>query len=313
MNRLAVLLGLFFAPVLVVAAEPTRMEWTVGDLKREALVSVPESAKASEVPLVYVWHGHGGTMKHAAATMPFHKLWPEAIVVYAQGVPTPGKLTDPEGKKTGWQMGAGDHGDRDLKFFDEMQKSLHNDYKIDDKRIFSTGHSNGGGFTYLLWAARGEAFAAFAPSAAGPGSLKGARDLKPKPCLHVAGEADPLVKYENQKRTMEFVRKLNGCDAEGKFWDKGGPLVGTLYESKTGTPFLSLIHPGDHTYPSDAPKLIAKFFKEAHVGESLVTPRGPSAMAAFAARTTLRNHFFPFTAFSFDQHFSQFGTATMVP
>ncbi len=137
MKRLVVLLGLFFAPAHVVAAEPTRMEWTVGDLKREALVSVPESAKTSDSPLVYVWHGHGGTMKHAAATMPLHKHWPEAIVVYAQGVPTPGQLTDREGKKSGWQPKAGDHGDRDLKFFDEMQKSLHQDYKIDDKRILA--------------------------------------------------------------------------------------------------------------------------------------------------------------------------------
>ena len=186
----------------------------------------------------------------------------DLIVVYAQGVPTPGQLTDPDGKKSGWQPKAGDHSDRDLKFFDEIQKTLHKDLKIDDKRIFSTGHSNGGGFTYLLWAARGDAFAAVAPSAAGPGSLKGARDLKPKPCLHVAGELDPLVKYDNQKRTMEYVRKLNGCEAEGKPWDKAGTIVGTQYESKGGTPFVSLIHPGDHTYPSDAPKLIVKFFKE---------------------------------------------------
>ena len=263
MKRLIFALAFVLAAAFsATAAEPARMEWTVGDLKREALVSVPDSAKDQATPLVFVWHGHGGTMKHAAATMPFHKHWPEAIVVYAQGVPTPGKLTDPEGKKTGWQSGTGDQGDRDLKFFDEMQKSFHKGYKIYEKRIFSTGHSNGGGFTYLLWATRGEAFASFAPSAAGPGSLKSARDLKPGPCLHVAGEMDPLVKYENQKRTMEFVRKLNGCEPEGTPWDKSGTLVGTLYESKGNTPFVSLIHPGDHTYPSDAPKLIVKFFKE---------------------------------------------------
>ncbi len=247
---------------LAVDPQPERREWSVGDLKREALVVVPESAKTTPAPLVFVWHGHGGTMKFAANAMPIHKHWPEAIVVYPQGVPTPGRLTDLEGRKNGWQSGAGDQDDRDLKFFDAMLTSLQRDYKVDPKGIFSTGHSNGGGFTYLLWATRGDTFAAVAPSAAGPGSLRAARDLKAKPCMHIAGEMDPLVKYANQQRTMEFVKKLNGCNADGKAWEKAGPLTGTRFDSKSGTPFIALIHPGDHTYPKDAPKLIVQFFQE---------------------------------------------------
>ena len=42
--------------------------------------------------------------------------------------------------------------------------------------------------------------------------------LKPKPVMHIAGEKDALVKFEWQQRTIERVRKLNGCDAEGKPW-----------------------------------------------------------------------------------------------
>ena len=30
----------------------------------------------------------------------YYKLWPEAIVVYMQGLPTPGVFTDPDGKET---------------------------------------------------------------------------------------------------------------------------------------------------------------------------------------------------------------------
>ena len=33
-------------------------------------------------------------------------------------------------------------------------------FKIDEKRVYATGHSNGGGFTYLLWTCRPDAFAA---------------------------------------------------------------------------------------------------------------------------------------------------------
>lgn len=243
-------------------SEAKAQEFTVGDLKREAVVYAP-AKPGKAVPVVFVYHGHGGTARHAARTMAFHTHWPEAVVVYPQGVPTPGKLTDPEGRKTGWQGAAGDQDDRDLKFFDEMLKWVKKEYPVDGKRVYCTGHSNGGGFTYLLWQQRGEAFAAVAPSAA---AGKNAKDLKPKPCLHVAGEADALVKYEWQTATMATVRKANGCEESGKEWAKAGKLVGTVYESKGGTPFVSLIGPGGHEYPNDAPKLIVKFFQE-HQGK----------------------------------------------
>ena len=248
---------MFLALLLIAAPEPKRVEWTVGEHKREALVVASSSSEPA--PLVFAWHGHGGTMKHAATTMAFHKQWPDAVVVYPQGLPTPGALTDPEGKRAGWQKTAGDQADRDLKFFDDMLKTLKKDHKIDDKRIYATGHSNGGGFTYLLWAQRGEVFAAVAPSAAGGRAVQG---VKPLPCLHVMGEADPLVRPEMQKRTVEVVKKTNGCYAEGKSWGKAGPLTGTVFASKGGTPFVSVVHPGDHKFPAEAPELIVKFFKE---------------------------------------------------
>ncbi len=246
------------ALALSAAPEPTKHEFTVGDDKREALVYVP--AKADKPPpVVFAFHGHGGTARHAARTFAYHTHWPEAVCVYMQGLPTPGQLTDPEGKKAGWQAKAGDQTDRDLKFFDAVLKTLKTDHAIDEKRIYSTGHSNGGGFTYLLWAQRGDVFAAVAPSAAGGRNVK---DIKPLPCLHVMGEKDPLVKPEWQQRTMDAVRKVNGCAADGKEWAKAGKLVGTVYESKGGTPFVSLVGPGGHEFPSDAPKLIVQFFQQ---------------------------------------------------
>ncbi len=54
----------------------------------------------------------------------YHKHWPEAIVVYMQGLNTPGALTDPDGKRPGWQKTFGDQGDRDLKFFDAVLATL---------------------------------------------------------------------------------------------------------------------------------------------------------------------------------------------
>jgi polyhydroxybutyrate depolymerase len=237
------------------ADAPARREWMVDGVAREALVYAPPKAKTEATPVVFAFHGHGGSMQNAARSFSYHTHWPGALVVYMQGLNTPGRLTDPEGKKPGWQHGAGDQGDRDLKFFDAVLASLKEDYRVDAKRIYSTGHSNGGGFTYLLWAMRGDRFAAMAPSAAAAAQTLPL--LKPKPVLHVAGEKDALVKFAWQQRTMDALRKLNEC-GEGRPWEKGC----TVYESKIGAPVVTFIHPGAHGFPSEAPGIIVKFFQQ---------------------------------------------------
>ena len=254
-------LFVLMGPGISWAAEPLQeKEWTVDGVVRQGLVHNPALHRKSPTPIVFAFHGHGGTMQHAARTMSYHTHWPEAIVVYLQGLNTPGKLTDPQGKRPGWQHSKGDQDDRDLKFFDVVLASLKKDHQVDESRIYCTGHSNGGSFTYLLWSARGDVFAAVAPSAAIPG--KELTNLKPKPVLHVAGESDPLVKWDWQKRTIDALRLSNGCDATGMPWDKDGELIGTIYPSKSQTPLVTLISPGGHAFPSEAPRLITKFFKQ---------------------------------------------------
>ncbi|WP_232068447.1 alpha/beta hydrolase family esterase [Gemmata obscuriglobus] len=199
-------------------------------------------------------------MRHASVSIGVHPHWPEAICVYPQGLNTPVKLTDPEGKKSGWQITAGEQNDRDLKFFDAMLKSLRADYKVDETRVYVTGHSNGGRFTQLLWAERGDVFAAVAPS--GTTAVGLTKSFKPKPCLHIAGEKDELVKFAWQKQTMDAVRKLNGCESEGAPWDKEKTPAGVVYASKRGTPFVELVYPGGHTFPTDGAERIVTFFKQ---------------------------------------------------
>ncbi|MEZ6130115.1 MAG: hypothetical protein R3C59_15630 [Planctomycetaceae bacterium] len=264
-------------------AEVLQCSWRVGDLERHAAVYLPTKPSSRPSPVVFAFHGHGGSARHSARSFAIHTHWPEAIVIYPQGIPTPGMLTDPEGRRNGWQHAAGAEDDRDLKFVDtmlttlfmkssrdadetpssgteELQKALQRQ-PADRQRVFATGHSNGGGFTYLLWATRADQFAAFAPSAAA-----GRRSVPsvPRPAMHIAGRNDQLVRFAWQKRQIEVVKKINHTSNDGREWAKDC----TLFSSSTGAPFVAMIHDGTHKYPEEAPALIVKFFQEFGGAES---------------------------------------------
>ena len=193
-------------------------------------------------------------MHDAAKDFAIHTHWPEAIVVYMNGVPTPAG-NDPQGKKSGWQYRAGENDDRDVKFFDAVLARLRREFKVDSRRIYVTGFSNGGGFAFVLWSTRGEKIAAFAPSAM-HAVEKISSHNKPKPMFQIAGKNDPLQTLSVQEKTVEAAAKLNQC-GEGQPWHKKC----TLYPSKIGTPVILYAHPGGHEVPRDAPSLIVKFFK----------------------------------------------------
>jgi polyhydroxybutyrate depolymerase len=235
---------------------PAPRIWTVDGMKREALVCAPSKKAAGKAPLVFDFHGHGGTAWKASRIHHIHESWPEAIVVYMQGLNTPSRLTDPEGKKPGWQEAPGGQKDRDLKFFDAVLASMKADYPVDEQRIYASGHSDGGGFTYLLWAQRGDTFAAFAPVGTAAGMYF--KDVKPKPLFHAASERDLLVRFAMQKYTIDRVKKLDACDAKGEDWAPGC----LLYKSRNGTPVVIYLYEEGHKYPAEAPPLIVKFLKE---------------------------------------------------
>jgi polyhydroxybutyrate depolymerase len=238
----------------VSAGELQRRTWSVDGVAREALIHIPAEATIGEAsPVVFAFHGHGGTMQQASRNFPIHELWPEAIVVYPQGLPTRGPLVDPDGKLPGWQGLAGIEGDRDLKFFDAMLASLRTEFSVDDKRIYATGHSNGGLFTYLLWAERGDVFAAFAPSSAL--LMRGAQKFQPKPVLHIGSPQDPLVKFSWQERMIDYVLRVDGCGPR-----QPDTIGYTAYPSPTGADVATYLHTGGHRYPAAAPELIVKFF-----------------------------------------------------
>jgi polyhydroxybutyrate depolymerase len=253
--------------------QPATHRWTMDGVERIASVYVPaRAAGAGRVPLVFAFHGHGGTSAGYAAKVRLHDAWPEALVVYPQGLNTPGRLTDRAGKFPGWQAAPGEQQDRDLKFFDAMLESLSKDFPVDPDRVYITGHSNGGSFTYVLWqTARRERIAAFAPAASAlsvlvknPDDLAADAEklkLPPRPVLHIAGRNDPLVKFEWQERTVTLLRRLNHTAGPGEAWAANC----TRYPPEApdrGAAVIAWFHHGKHALPPRAGEVIVKFFKE---------------------------------------------------
>src|SRR5262245_51862212 len=118
------------------------MTWKVAAETRRAIVYAPSvSSPSGKAALGFSFHGRGDDRENFQYTE-MHKAWPEAIVVYFQGLPNGDGLN-------GWQVEKGQDNDRDLKLVDAALASLRVKFKVDDARIYSTGFSNGANFTYL--------------------------------------------------------------------------------------------------------------------------------------------------------------------
>jgi polyhydroxybutyrate depolymerase len=239
------------------------MNWTIGGVQREAIVLAPAKKTSSgKAPLLFAFHGHGDNMEDFAGGIAIQKFWPEAIVVYPQGLPT-NPAVDPDG--FGWVYKTGEDGQRDLKFFDAMLETMHTKFAVDDQRIYATGFSNGGMFTYVLWGTRAKLFAAFAIVA---GRIVPEIQLtEPKPALHIAGENDATVPFKVQQDAMRVVREVDGADKQGSSCGQNC----TLYPSSKGAPVMIYIHSGGHVYPDNASEMIVKFFEEHSLGPEAVT------------------------------------------
>jgi poly(3-hydroxybutyrate) depolymerase len=259
--------------------ELQRRTWQVDAIEREALVHVPVAAVDEPVPLVFVFHGHGGNGLAAARGFRLHREWPEAIVVYPQGLAT-STARDPDGERSGWQPRKDANDDRDLRFVDTMLASLRRELRVDPHHIHATGHSNGGAFVYLLWAERGESLASLAPSAATAGGKLRDATPPPHPLLHIAGRNDTVVPFAKQMRTVDALLQARSADPTGTAWDKvPGAIVHTATDA---APIATLLHPGDHTFPGAAPAVIAAFFR--------ATPRPqPWATAAVHAPNVVQH------------------------
>ena len=157
----------------------------------------------------------------------------------------------------GWIYGTTRDGQRDLKFFDAVLATMRTKFPVDSRRIYATGFSNGGMFTYVMWGTRANIFAAFAAVA---GRIVPEVHLsEPKPILQIGGQEDTTVPFQEQLRAMKIARELNGTGESGSSCGRNC----TIRSSSKGAPVVNYIHGGGHIYPAGTSEMIVKFF-EAH-------------------------------------------------
>jgi polyhydroxybutyrate depolymerase len=226
------------------------MTWKVDSVIRRGIVYAPSANSASGgAPLVFSFHGHGDNMQNFQHT-DLHRAWPQAILVYFQGLPSR------RDGLSGWQTEKGQDDDRDLRLVDAALMSLREKFKVDDTRIYSTGFSNGANFTYLLWAERPGVFAAFAPVA---GRLRpSVQPKQPKPLFHVAGTRDETIPFADQQDAIDTARRVDGVTGKGASCGNGC----TIYGSPGASAVMTWIHSGGHEYPDSTSERIAKFFRD---------------------------------------------------
>jgi len=227
--------------------------FVVNGVTRRAIVCTP-SKPSKNPPIVFGFHGHGGNMQGTATYFNIQGSWPEAIVVYPQGLNTPSRL-DPQGTKPGWQPWQGEDGDRDLKLFDVMYKQLSQEYSFDKKRVYSVGFSNGSIFSYVLWSQRLKKVAAVALAA---GVLFDQnKPLKPLPAFLMAGQQDNTAHFPELLKAIKYVKIVDGVPLSAP-----QPTVGVVKKyNGSHADVLVYIHSGGHLYPTTMTPKVVTFFK----------------------------------------------------
>jgi polyhydroxybutyrate depolymerase len=128
---------------------------------------------------------------------------------------------------------------------------------IDRRRVFATGHSNGGALAHLLACRRADVFAAVAPVAF-PLPVSPASDCQPSrgvPVLHFHGFSDPSIPFSTTSSIAPYSAPgslvawatIDQCtSAPNVFFRTGGSFCGGLTGCRDGAAALLCALRGDH-------------------------------------------------------------------
>jgi poly(3-hydroxybutyrate) depolymerase len=158
---------------------------------RSFVFHAPGTAVAQNLPLLFVFHGDGGSGAGIKGYSGFDTVADanQFIVVYPNA--------DNDGN--GWHRAIDQP--KDVQFTSDMIDYFCSTYHIDAKKVYATGHSAGGYMTYNLAVNLPGKIAAFAPVAGNMYANNGnytyfsGPNFKPVAIYHIHGDPDPVVTY----------------------------------------------------------------------------------------------------------------------
>ena len=106
-------------------------------------------------------------------------------------------------------------GDKDTKWMLEIIDQMYTDYKIDKKRVYLSGFSMGGMFTYHSMSKIADKIAAFAPTS-GTNVFGASKAMRPVPIIHPHGTNDDVLNYSQVEGFIKNYRDQFHCPSQAQ-------------------------------------------------------------------------------------------------
>ena len=106
-------------------------------------------------------------------------------------------------------------GDQDTKWMTQIIDQMYTDYKIDKKRVYLSGFSMGGMFTYHSMSKIADKIAAFAPTS-GTNVFGASKAMRPVPIIHPHGTNDDVLPYNNVEGFIKNYRDQFHCPSQAE-------------------------------------------------------------------------------------------------
>ena len=238
-------------------------------LERSFLIYVPKNIKEN-ANLVVAIHGYTSSGKTLMGYSGINQVADKEgfLVAYPQG-------TKDSRDNNFFNVGYEFHSDskvNDVNFIREIVLNLTKDYKLNSKRVFATGMSNGGDMSYLLACTSSDLFTAVAPVAGVmmKDTLENCNPVKKIPIFEIHGTKDSISKFEGDMNnedkwgayydlpsTIEFwvnkhaLNEKETIQLENKNTEDGTTITFERYwsdESQREVWFY-IVNDGNHTWP----------------------------------------------------------------